>query len=69
MAGYDDPPAGTVTRFRVPFVHLVWFFLKAVLAAVPALILLAAILWGFGQLLKLFWPHMVLFEILIRPQG
>ena len=58
---------GTVTRFEVPFLHLVRFFLKAVLAAIPALILLAALLFGFGKMLQAFFPQLRLFEIVIRP--
>ncbi len=41
-----------VHRFDVPFLHLMMFFLKAVIAAVPALILLGIILWFMGQVLE-----------------
>lgn len=73
---YDDPsmqPAGiaempypaSVRRFDVPFMHLVTFFLKAVVAAIPALFLLMAILWAIGQGLSTFFPELVKMKILI----
>ncbi len=68
--GYDDgagAASGTVTRLQIPFVHLVLFFLKAVIAAIPALILLTLLLWGMGQGLKTFFPNMVHFQIKIEP--
>ena len=69
--GYDYPPAGdgsvTVTRLNIPFLHLAMFFMKAVLAAIPALILLTVLLWGMGQGLKAFFPDLRHFEIVIKP--
>lgn len=56
----------SVQRFDVPFLHLVGFFLKAVVAAVPALILLAAILWVGGQVLKMLFPWLIQAQILIQ---
>lgn len=56
----------TVQRIDVPFVHLVTFFLKAVVAAIPALILLGVILWLGGHLLKTFFPWLVKAQILIH---
>lgn len=68
--GYDYAPAGngsvTVTRLKIPFVHLVLFFLKAVVAAIPALILLTVLLWGLGQGLKAFVPGLRHFEIIVK---
>ncbi len=55
-----------MTRLRVPFVHLVLFFLKAVVAAIPAMILLTVILWGMGQGLKAFVPWLRHFEIIVK---
>lgn len=71
QAGYpaDATYPATVRRFEVPFFHLVTFFMKAVIAAVPALLLLGAILWGFGQVLKVFFPELLHFQILIHPKG
>ena len=55
----------SVERFNVPFNHLVVFFLKAVVAAIPALILLTAIMWVGGLLLKFFFPWLIQAQILI----
>ena len=65
--GYASVNAiGVVNRFEVPFLHLVRFFLKAVLAAIPALILLTMLLFAGGQALKAFFPSFRHFEIVIR---
>lgn len=68
--GYDLSPAGdgtvTVTRLKIPFVHLALFFMKAVVAAIPALILLTVLLWGMGQGLKAFFPDFRHFEIVVK---
>lgn len=58
--------AGTVTRLEIPFVHLMLFFMKAVVAAIPALILLTVLLWGMGQGLKAFFPQFRHFEIVVK---
>ena len=55
-----------VTGFKVPFFRLMIFYLKAVIAAVPALILLLAILWGLGHALMTFFPWLVKVQILIQ---
>lgn len=62
-------PGVTVTRFQVPFRHLVAFFLKATLAAIPALILLMVILWGLGAAAERFFPALVKMRILIHFPG
>lgn len=68
--GYDfaspTERAGTVTRLEIPFVHLMLFFVKAVVAAIPALILLTVLLWGMGQGLKAFFPQFRHFEIVVK---
>ncbi|MGE0767809.1 MAG: hypothetical protein AB7L90_15200 [Hyphomicrobiaceae bacterium] len=56
----------TVTRLRVPFLHLMFFCIKAVVAAIPALILLTVLLWGMGQGLKAFMPWLRHFEIIVK---
>ena len=61
----DVPPSATVRRFDVPFLHLVKFFLKAVLAAIPALILLGIILWFAGAGLQALLPQLIKMKILI----
>lgn len=61
----ENPPAATVRSFDVPFTHLVTFFLKAVLAAIPALILLGVILWFAGAGLQALFPQLIKMKILI----
>jgi len=61
----SELPETAVTRFNVPFGHLMMFSIKAVLAAIPALFLLAAILWFGGAMLKAYYPELVHMQILI----
>ena len=58
--------AGVVTGFDVPFLHMMRFFIKAVFAAVPALIILGVLLWFAGAALKSFYPQLVHTQILIQ---
>jgi hypothetical protein len=64
LAPGESPPA-TVTRLQLPFLHMMGFFLKAVLASIPALLLLMAILWGLGQLAQTYLPWLVKMRVLI----
>ena len=61
----DMPYPSSVRRFDVPFLHLMTFLLKVVLAGVPALILLGAILWFLGAGLQSLFPDLVKMKILI----
>ena len=63
---YPVPGSGTVNRLEIPFFHLVWFFVKAVFAAIPALLLLSALLFAGGQVLKRFYPELRHFEIIVK---
>lgn len=65
----DREDGVTVRRFDVPFLSLMLFFVKAVLAGIPALILLGGILWAAGVILKLYFPWIIQTEILIRFPG
>ena len=58
-------PAATVTAFDVSFGKLMKFFIKAVFAAIPALLLLTAMLWLFGQGLQQAFPQLLKMKILI----
>jgi hypothetical protein len=49
----------------MPFAKLAMFFIRAVFAAIPALIVLTAILWVFGHTLQLFVPQLLKMKILI----
>ena len=59
----------TVTRFDVPFGHLAKFFVKAVFAALPALLLLTIVLWGVGEVLQRYFPWLLKMRILIQFPG
>ncbi len=55
-----------MTGFDVPFFQLMQFFIKAVFAAIPALILLGVMLWFAGAALKSAYPGLVHTEVVIR---
>jgi hypothetical protein len=61
----DMPYPASVRRFDVPFFHLVTFFLKAVIAGIPALVLLGIVLWFAGAALETLFPALVKMKILI----
>lgn len=63
---YPMPGSGVVNRLEIPFTHLVWFFVKAVFAAIPALLLLTALMFAGGQVLKTFFPSFRHFEIIVK---
>ncbi len=65
-AWVGDAAAATVTRLDIPFLHLLAFFLKAVIAAIPALILLMVLLWLAGETLTATFPDLVKMQVLIR---
>jgi hypothetical protein len=65
----DEPMPAAVTRFEVPFFRLVFFFLKAVLAAIPAMILLGALLYAAGKGLEAYFPELVRMKIMITFPG
>jgi hypothetical protein len=58
-----------VRRFDVSFAHLAKFFLKAVLASIPAMILLTTILWFAGALVQSLFPALIKMRILIGFPG
>ena len=62
----EELTPASVRSLDIPFHRLVTFFLKAVIAAIPALTVLTAILWLGGQILKLAFPELLHAEILIR---
>jgi hypothetical protein len=59
------PQPATVVDFDVPFAKLSMFFIRAVFAAIPALLVLMAILWVFGHTLQLFFPQLLKMKMLI----
>lgn len=58
--------SGIVRRLDIPFFHLVRFFLKAVIAAIPALLLLGCLLWVAGKGLQVFFPDLGRMQIFIK---
>jgi hypothetical protein len=67
VAAFDRPAPqrATVVDIDIPFAKLALFFVRAVFAAIPALIVLTAILWVFGHTLQLFFPQLLKLKILI----
>jgi hypothetical protein len=63
--GLDSPQPAIVTALRIPFLHLMAFFMKAVLAAIPALLFLMVLLWLTGQALKSYLPWLRQMQIVI----
>lgn len=59
------PMPAIVRRIDVPFIQLVIFFLKAAVAAIPALILLGVILWVMGAAVHTLLPGLFKMKILI----
>ena len=62
----DGPVQAMVTRQQLSFLRLVFFLIKAAFAAIPALIILGALLWTAGHLLQLYFPQLVKMQILIQ---
>lgn len=57
---------GVVRRLEIPFTHLVAFFIKAVFAAIPAILILTVLLWLGGQGLRVAFPDLARMQILIQ---
>lgn len=62
----EEPYPAVVRQLDIPFVHLMVFFLKAVIAAIPALIVLGALIWLSGEILQQFFPWLIKMKILIQ---
>ena len=71
--GYDpvghapdsDRIDATVRRVKVPFFSLMAFFIKAVFAAIPALLILIGLLYGLGIVLETYFPWLIKMKIVI----
>ncbi len=59
----------TVARIKVPFFSLMGFFIKAVFAAIPALLILIGLLYGLGVILQMYFPQLIKMKILISFPG
>jgi hypothetical protein len=55
-----------VVALDIPFFRLMAFFIKAVFAAIPALLILIGILWTIGQIAQTYMPWLVKMRILIQ---
>src|SRR5262245_35197521 len=60
---YGALASSPATVIAVPFLGLMTFFIKAVFAAIPALIMLTVLLWLFGQGLQSFFPQLLKMKI------
>lgn len=65
LALQDAPPA-TVSAIDIPFFKLMIFFVKAVFAAIPALIILGFLVWLSGEILTAYFPQLLKMKILIQ---
>ncbi len=65
--GYaDEPDVVSVRYLQIPFFHLILFFLKAVIAAIPALILFTGLCILIGKGLQYVVPELRVFDIQIN---
>ena len=61
-----DHPSGTVvTDIQIPFLRLVVFLMKVALACIPALLLVAVLLWGVAEVVGALFPNLVKLKIQI----
>jgi hypothetical protein len=60
-----DPLGAVVTDVRIPFWRLVFILMKVALACVPALIIVAAILWGLAEVVGTLFPQLVKLKVQI----
>ena len=51
---------------QIGFLRLMAFCIKAVFAAIPAILILAVLLWLGGQALATFFPHLPRMQILVH---
>ncbi|MGI9424867.1 MAG: hypothetical protein ACR2PA_16845 [Hyphomicrobiaceae bacterium] len=61
-----EPDPVTVTRLNIPFLHLMVFFIKAVFAAIPAMLIFVVICVLIGEALQAYIPELRQFELIIR---
>lgn len=57
---------GVVTDIKIPFWRLVLFLMKVALACVPALLIVAVILWGIAEVAGTLFPQLVKMKIMIQ---
>jgi len=59
-------PAAAEDRLQVGFLRLMGFCIKVVFAAIPAVLILAVLLWLGGQALATFFPQLPRMQIFIH---
>ena len=59
-----EPPGEGL--LQIDFLRLMAFFIKAVFAAIPAILILAVLLWLGGQALATFFPQLPRMQIFIH---
>ena len=57
---------GVVTDIKIPFWRLVVFLMKVALACIPALLIVAMILWGVAEVVGALFPNLVKLKIMIH---
>ena len=62
-------PAATVRRLHLPFFHMVGFFIKAVFAAIPAIIIMMLMIFAIGKAAEIYLPWLVKMKIEIKYNG
>jgi hypothetical protein len=62
----EVPRGVVVSALKIPFLRLMAFFIKAVFAAIPALLILIGLLWGIGQIAQTYFPWLIKMRILIQ---
>jgi hypothetical protein len=59
-------PAAAEDRLQIGFLRLTAFCIKVVFAAIPAIVILAVLLWLGGQALATFFPQLPRMQIFIH---
>ena len=59
-------PAPIVTDIKIPFWRLVILLMKVALACIPALLIVAVMLWGIAEVVGALFPNLVKMKILIQ---
>ena len=55
-----------VTDIKIPFWRLVVLLMKVALACIPALLIVAVLLWGVAEVVGALFPNLVKMKILIQ---
>lgn len=58
--------SAVVTDVQIPFLRLVVFLMKVALACIPALLIVAMLLWGIAEVVGAIFPNLVKLKIMIH---